>query len=74
VLNRRLAEKRIFPAIDIGMSGTRREELILPPEFFKAANKFRRYLSNMTEANQMPAALQALDKFRSTKEFADSFA
>jgi transcription termination factor Rho len=74
VLNRRLAEKRIFPAIDIGMSGTRREELILPPEFFKAASKFRRYLSNMTEANQMPAALQALEKFRTTKEFAESFA
>lgn len=74
VLNRRLAEKRIYPAIDIGMSGTRREELILPPEFFKAASKFRRYLSNMTEANQMPAALQALEKFKSTKEFAESFA
>jgi len=74
VLNRRLAEKRIFPAIDIGMSGTRRDELILPPEYFKAANKFRRYLSNMTEANQMPAALQALDKFRTTKDFAESFA
>jgi transcription termination factor Rho len=74
VLNRRLSEKRIYPAIDIGMSGTRREELILPPEYFKAASKFRRYLSNMTEANQMPGALQAMEKFRTTKDFADSFA
>jgi transcription termination factor Rho len=73
VLNRRLAEKRIYPAIDIAMSGTRREELILPPEFYKAATKFRRYLSNMTEANQMPAAIQALEKFKSTSDFVVAF-
>lgn len=74
VLNRRLAEKRIYPAIDIAMSGTRREELILPPEYFKAASKFRRYLSNMTEANQIPAAIQALEKYRSTVDFVQAFA
>ena len=74
VLNRRLAEKRVYPAIDIAMSGTRREELILPPEYFKAATKFRRYLSNMTEANQMPAAIQALEKYRSTADFVQAFA
>ena len=73
VLNRRLAEKRIYPAIDIAMSGTRREELIMPPEMFKAASKFRRYLSNMTEANQMPAAIQALEKFKSTSDFVVAF-
>jgi transcription termination factor Rho len=73
VLNRRLAEKRIYPAIDIAMSGTRREELIMPPEVFKAASKFRRYLSNMTEANQMPAAIQALEKFKSTMDFVVAF-
>ncbi len=73
VLNRRLAEKRIYPAIDIAMSGTRREELIMPPDVFKAASKFRRYLSNMTEANQMPAAIQALEKFKSTQDFVVAF-
>ncbi len=73
VLNRRLAEKRIYPAIDIGMSGTRREELILPPEYHKAASRFRRYLANLTEANQMPAALQALEKFKTTEEFITAF-
>ncbi len=74
VLNRRLAEKRIYPALDIGMSGTRREELILPPEYFKAASKFRRYLANMTEANQMPAAIQALEKYKTTQDFVQAFA
>jgi transcription termination factor Rho len=73
VLNRRLAEKRIYPAIDIGMSGTRREELIMPPDVYKAASKFRRYLANMTEANQMPAAIQALEKFRNTQDFVVAF-
>ena len=73
VLNRRLAEKRIYPAIDIGMSGTRREELIMPPEIFKAASKFRRYLANLTEANQMPAAIQALEKYKSTQDFVNAF-
>jgi transcription termination factor Rho len=74
VLNRRLAEKRVYPAIDIAMSGTRREELILPPEYYKAATKFRRYLSNMTEANQVPAAIQALEKYRTTQDFVLAFA
>lgn len=73
VLNRRLAEKRIYPAIDIAMSGTRREELILPTDYYKAASKFRRYLSNMTEANQMPAAIQALEKYKTTQEFVQAF-
>jgi transcription termination factor Rho len=73
VLNRKLAEKRIYPAIDIGLSGTRREELILPPAYYKAAQKFRRYLANLTEANQMPAAIQALEKFKNTEEFANAF-
>lgn len=73
VLNRRLAEKRIYPALDIGMSGTRREELILPPEYHKAASRFRRYLANLTEANQMQAALQELEKFKSTEAFINAF-
>jgi transcription termination factor Rho len=73
VLNRKLAEKRIYPAIDIGMSGTRREELIMPPEFFKAAQRFRRYLSNLTETNQMPAAIQALEKFKTSEDFVKAF-
>jgi transcription termination factor Rho len=73
VLNRKLAEKRIYPAIDIGLSGTRREELILPPAWYKASQRFRRYLANLTEANQTPAAIQALEKFKTTEEFVNAF-
>lgn len=73
VLNRKLSEKRIYPAIDIGMSGTRREELILPPAWFKASQRFRRYLANLTETNQTPAAIQALEKYKTAEEFVNAF-
>ncbi len=73
VLNRKLAEKRIYPAIDIGLSGTRREELILPPAWYKASQRFRRYVANLTESNQTPAAIQALEKFKTTEEFVNAF-
>ncbi len=73
VLNRRLSEKRVYPAIDIGLSGTRREELILPPDYYKAATKFRRYLSGMGESNQTQAAIQALEKYRTTQDFVAAF-
>ncbi len=73
VLSRKLAEKRIYPAIDINMSGTRREELILPERYFKAAIKFRRYLSSLSETNQMQAAIQAIEKHKTTEEFVRAF-
>jgi transcription termination factor Rho len=43
-LDRKLAERRLFPAIDIDASGTRREELLVPPEELEAAHRIRRYL------------------------------
>ncbi len=73
VLNRRLSEKRVYPAIDIGLSGTRREELILPPDYYKAATKFRRYLAGMGESNQTQAAIQALEKYKTTQDFVSAF-
>jgi len=73
VLSRKLAEKRIYPALDINQSGTRREELILPPSYYKASIKFRRYLSTLGENNQIPAALQAVEKYRTTEAFVREF-
>jgi transcription termination factor Rho len=43
-LDRKLAERRLFPAIDIDASGTRREELLIPPDELAAAHRIRRYL------------------------------
>ena len=43
-LERRVAERRLYPAIDVAASGTRREELLVPAEELEAVNKLRRYL------------------------------
>ena len=46
-LDRRLSGKRIFPAIDIGRSGTRREDLLMTPEELEAIWAMRRAMSNL---------------------------
>jgi len=63
-LDRRLEQKRIFPAIDIQASGTRREELLLGKEELETIWKLRRLLTSM----ESEAALQLLiDKLRATR-------
>jgi transcription termination factor Rho len=63
-LDRRLEQKRIFPAIDIGASGTRKEELLLDKEELLIIWKLRRVL----HALDGPAALELLiDKMKTTK-------
>jgi len=62
-LDRRMEQKRIFPAIDIAASGTRREELLLPPDRLETIWKLRRLLATMDSE----AALQLLiDKLKAT--------
>jgi transcription termination factor Rho len=63
-LDRQLAEKRLFPAINVDASGTRKEELLLPPEELALVIKLRRVLHALEPA----AALELLtDKIRATK-------
>jgi transcription termination factor Rho len=63
-LDRKLADKRIFPAIDIDKSGTRKEELILPPDEAQLIWKLRRVLHALDPG----AAIELLiDKMRETK-------
>ena len=63
-LDRQLAEKRLFPAINVDPSGTRKEELLLPPEELALVIRLRRVL----HALEPGAALELLiDKLRSTK-------
>ena len=47
VLDRKLSEKRIFPAIDLAKSGTRREDLLLTPEELEAINIMRKALNGL---------------------------
>ena len=69
VLDRRLAERRIWPAIDIGLSGTRREEKLFPSEILHAATLIRRGLSSRNPIEAMETLTAKLGKFNSNAEF-----
>jgi transcription termination factor Rho len=69
VLDRKLADRRIWPAIDIEQSGTRREEMLLPPETLHAATMLRRTLSTMHHVDAMEQLTTKLNKFKCNAEF-----
>ncbi|GJD35610.1 transcription termination factor Rho [Methylobacterium aerolatum] len=70
ILDRKVSDKRIFPAIDITRSGTRKEELLVPPDSLKKTYVLRRILNPMgvTDAIEF-----LLDKLRQTKTNSDFF-
>ncbi len=70
-LSRKLAEKRIFPAIDVDRSGTRREELLLDKETLSKVWLMRRMMSAM-RGEGTEALLQRLRQTKTNKEFLDS--
>ncbi|HID74516.1 MAG TPA: transcription termination factor Rho [Planctomycetaceae bacterium] len=69
VLDRRLADRRIWPAMDITQSGTRREEKLLPPEMLHAVTMLRRTLATMHPVEAMEQLTSKLSKFSSNREF-----
>ena len=69
VLDRKLADRRIWPSIDIEQSGTRREEKLLPPETLHAATMLRRTLATMHHIDAMEQLTSKLAKFGSNDEF-----
>jgi len=71
-LDRRLVEKRIFPAIDINRSGTRREELLLGKDEINKVWILRRFLSNMNAVDAMEFLLDKIKGTKTNKEFLDS--
>ncbi len=68
-LDRKLAEKRIWPAISIPQSGTRKEELLVEPWQLPKIHMLRRYLSSLSVEEEMPQLLRALDKYKSNEDF-----
>ncbi len=68
-LNRRLAERRIFPAIDIQRSGTRREELLLEPEVLNRVWTLRRMIDTIGSLESVELIIERLSKTRSNAEF-----
>src|SRR3989304_3277733 len=71
VLDRKLMEKRIFPCMDIGKSGTRKEELLLPPQWLSKIYILRQTILNGLD--NVEAMKFILDKFRQVKNHDEFF-
>jgi transcription termination factor Rho len=69
VLDRKLSDRRVWPAIDISQSGTRREELLHDPETLHAVTMIRRTLNSMHPVEAMEQLTTQLGKFKSNHEF-----
>ncbi|SDL93434.1 transcription termination factor Rho [Oryzisolibacter propanilivorax] len=68
-LSRRLYEKRVFPAIEMNKSGTRREELLLPPEILQKTRILRQFMYNMDEIESMELMIKKMKETKNNVEF-----
>jgi len=73
VLDRGLFERRIFPAMNIGQTGTRKEEKLLPPTVLPKVHTLRRALAGTDPMTAMKMLLERLQKFQSNEAFLRSF-
>jgi transcription termination factor Rho len=73
-LDRRLADRRIWPALDIARSGTRREELLLSSENLRRVSLLRKALSDRKPVEAMELLIQRLKRTVSNAEFLKSLA
>jgi transcription termination factor Rho len=71
-LDRRLVERRTFPAIDVNISGTRREELLLTKEEQNKVWILRRFLASMNSVDAMEFLLEKMKGTKTNQEFLDS--
>ncbi len=74
VLDRKLADRRIFPAIDIQKSGTRREELLLSPLEQKRVFLLRAFLADMPSEEALSFLLKRMERTSSNQEFFEQMA
>lgn len=68
-LSRQLADKRIFPAVDVNASGTRREEMLMSPDETKIIWKLRRALAGLEQQQALELVLSRLKETQSNVEF-----
>jgi transcription termination factor Rho len=73
VLDRGLFERRIFPAMNIGQTGTRKEEKLLPPTVLPKIHTLRRALAGTDPMTAMKMLLERLQKFPNNEAFLKSF-
>ena len=69
VLNRKLADRRVWPAVDISQSGTRREELLHDEETLHATTMLRRTLTSMHHVDAMEQLTKQLSRYKTNEEF-----
>jgi transcription termination factor Rho len=69
VLDRRIVDRRIFPAIDINASGTRREENLLDPEEYRRIAMTRRVLADQNEVDAIEMLVKKVSETKSNAEF-----
>jgi len=72
VLDRRLVEKRVFPAIDIQRSGTRKEELLIPPDDLARIWVLRKVLNPISTVEAMELLIEKMGKTKTNKAFLDA--
>ena len=68
VLDRKLSEKRMFPAVDIAKSGTRREDLLLTPQEQESVDTMRRALNGMRAEEAVDNILNMFTRTRNNEE------
>jgi transcription termination factor Rho len=69
-----MAERRIYPAIDLRASGTRREELLLSPEALEAVRQVRAGFASLAPADVMQRLVNELKRYPTNADFIGSFA
>ena len=69
VLDRKLSEKRVFPAIDIVKSGTRREDLLLDPDELEAVEIMRKAYNGMRADEAVENILNMFTRTKNNKEY-----
>jgi transcription termination factor Rho len=72
VLDRKMSDRRIFPAIDINRSGTRKEELLLSKEELNRVWILRKVLNPLSPVEAMELMLERLAKTKSNRDFLES--
>ncbi|WP_432793929.1 transcription termination factor Rho [Rhodococcus ruber] len=68
-LDRKIAERRVFPAVDVNPSGTRKDELLMSPDEFAVVHKLRRVLSGLDSHQAIDLLIDRLKKSKSNIEF-----
>ncbi len=68
-LDRKIAERRVFPAVDVNPSGTRKDELLLSPDEFGIVHKLRRVLSGLDSHQAIDLLMSRLRKTKTNYEF-----